>query len=76
LLPAGNGFLFFFLIVFTFTLPCGWKTGVLLWIPRELARWAERLGQAEHNGQGDAPFCGQEERQATGRWIKVEVIKK
>jgi hypothetical protein len=33
LLPAGNGFLFFFLIVCTFAFLGAWKTGLILWIP-------------------------------------------
>jgi hypothetical protein len=32
-LPAGNCFLFFLLIVCTFTFLCRWKTGWLIWIP-------------------------------------------
>jgi hypothetical protein len=36
--PAGNRFLFFFLIVCTFALHGAWKTGSLLCIPGKLAQ--------------------------------------
>jgi len=39
--PAGNCFLFFFLIVCTFVLLGAWKTRLLLWIPGKLAQQAE-----------------------------------
>jgi hypothetical protein len=37
LLPGGNGYLLFSLIVFTLAFVWAWKTGVLFWIPWQLA---------------------------------------
>jgi hypothetical protein len=60
--PAGNRFLFFFLIVCTFALLCAWKTGLLLWIPGLYAI------------EGILRAWGA--RPATEGWIKAVEIKK